>query len=148
MREKKIKIVIGTDHRGYNLKEFLIKINNIAKKNIEWIDVGTFSKKRTDYPIYAKLAIEKLFKENIKYSILICGSGIGMSIAANRYSKIYAGLVLTKEMAKSAKEDDNVNVLVLAADYTTNEKAIEIIDSWLNAKFKSGRYKKRINMLS
>jgi len=94
------------------------------------------------------LAIKKLFKENIQNSILICGSGIGMSIAANRYSKIYAGLVLNKDMAKSAKEDDNVNVLVLAADYTKNTEAIEIISSWLNAKFKKGRYRKRIEMLT
>ena len=138
-----MKIVIGSDHRGFEGKKFLIE--NFS--DIDWLDVGTFSDERTDYPEFAKKAVKKILEKEANLGILICGSGIGMSIAANRFKDIYAGLVWNKEVAKSAKEDDNVNILILPSDFVSPDKFIDIVRSWLYAEFKGGIYKKRLDMI-
>ena len=139
-----MKIIIGSDHRGYDLKE-KIKDNF---KNIEWIDVGTDSKVRTDYPIYAQLACKKIVEGIADKAVLICGSGVGIAIAANRFRKIYAALCWNEMVARMAKEDDSCNVLVLPADFVTDQKAYEIIKAWLDAEFKEDlSYKRRLDML-
>lgn len=142
-----LKIVIGSDHRGFNLKKNIIKYKNIGNIDISWIDVGTNSLERTDYPIYGKLAVEKMLKKEADLGILICGSGIGMAVVANRYNYIYAGVVFNKDIAKAAKEDDNVNVLVFPADFIGSLDYIEVISIWLNSQFKGGRYQERLDML-
>ena len=145
---KNLKISIGVDHRGFELKKYLTSLKNINNFQISWLDVGTNNNQRTDYPIYAQKAISALIDKKVDLAILSCGSGIGMSIAANRYKNIYAGLVWSCEIAKLAKEDDNINVLVLPADFISNEQAYEIIHTWLNSKFKSEQYLNRLNMLN
>lgn len=145
--KKKIKIVIGADHRGFELKNFLKEYNTISNFDLQWDDVGTFTKERTDYPIFTKKAIKILQAGQANYSILVCGSGIGMAIAANRYPGIYAGLVWSIDVARLAKEHDNVNVLVLASDFTTNEQAYSIVESWLSSNFKGDRYLDRLKMI-
>lgn len=142
-----LKIVIGSDHRGFNLKKNIIKYKNIGNIDISWIDVGTNSLERTDYPIYGKLAVEKMLKKEADLGILICGSGIGMAVVANRYNYIYAGVVFNKDIAKVAKEDDNINVLVFPADFIGSLDYIEVISIWLKSQFKGGRYQERLDML-
>ena len=137
------KIAIGADHKGYELKQHI----KSEFTNIIWHDVGCFNNDRTDYPIFAIKAVNLVLNKEAEFGILICGSGVGMVIAANRFSKIYAGLVCSPEMAKAAKEDDNVNMLVLASDYINSGIAIECINSWLDAKFKGDRYQQRLNMI-
>lgn len=138
-----MKISIGTDHRGVNLKQKIIQ--HFSK--IEWIDLGSNDAQKTDYCIYAKKVCENILSGKSDLGILICGSGIGMSIAANRMKKIYAGLCLNEEMAKAAREDDNINVLVLGADFLSPERAFSIIEAWRLAKFKGGHYQKRLELL-
>jgi len=138
-----MKISIGSDHRGIELKTRIIK----NFRNIEWIDVGTNSKERTDYPIFAKKVCENILQKDADFGILICASGIGMSIAANRFKNIYAALCWAPEIAKLAKEDDNANVLVLPSDFVQGKLVYDIINEWLYAEFKKGHYQKRIDLI-
>lgn len=142
-----LRIAIGVDHRGFKLKEYLLSLSKINTTNIIWTDVGTYTSERTDYPIYTKKVVNLILEKKVDLGILACGSGIGMAIAANRFKDIYAGLVWNADIAKSAKEDDNVNVLVLPADFVTLDLAKDIISNWLGAKFKGDRYAERIAMI-
>ena len=136
-------ISIGSDHRGYELKSKIIE--HFA--DIDFLDVGTNSEDRTDYPIYAKKVCKNIINGKTDFGILICGSGVGISIAANRFSKIYASLCWNAEVAKMAKEDDGANVLVLPANFVTTKEAFEIIKAWIDAKFKGGVYQERLDMI-
>ncbi len=138
-----MKISIGADHRGVELKKKLIE----HFTEIEWIDQGADNGDRPDYPIYARRVCSDVLDGKADYGILICGSGIGMSIAANRFNGIYAGLCWSVDVARLAKEDDGVNVLVLPVDFITSRQACEIVFSWLDATFKGGRYQERLEML-
>lgn len=131
-----MKIIIGTDHRGYIHKE------NIKKKlpSIEWIDIGCFSEEPVDYPTIAHKAIELINQAEVHKAILLCGSGIGMSIATNRHKGIFAALVWNPLVAKQAKEQENANILVLPASYINIEQSIESITAWLDAQFLKGHY--------
>ena len=137
------KIVIGADHRGFDLKQAIIE----KFIEYEWIDIGANNKDKSDYPIYAKTLCDKVLKNEADCGILICGSGIGMSIAANRLQGLYAGICWNEVVARLAKEDDGVNVLVLPADLILFEDAFLIFKTWLDARFKEGRYKERLLMI-
>ncbi len=138
-----MKICIGSDHRGFELKENIIEFY----KNYEWIDVGTDSSEVTDYPLYAQAVCAAILEKKVDSGILLCGSGIGISIAANRFKGIYAALCWSPEVARLAKEDDNVNVLVLPADFISLSQAVSCIDIWQKTAFKGGRYAKRLNLI-
>jgi ribose 5-phosphate isomerase B len=138
-----MKIAIGTDHRGFKLKNYIID----SLKDIEWEDVGCFSEERCDYPIYAKKVCELILKNKVQYGILLCGTGVGMAIAANRFKEIYAALAWNHIIAKLSKEDDNANIIVLPADFITKNDSLEMIKAWLDTNFKGGYYLERIKML-
>ena len=141
-----MKIIIGSDHRGYTLKK-LIK-QNFKEKEIELLDAGTDNgNDNVDYPIFTKRVCEAVLSGEADRGILICGSGIGVSIAANRFPKIYAALCWTPEIARLAREHDLANVLALAADFTSPEDALKIAESWLKAEFLGGKYQRRLEML-
>jgi len=131
------KIVIGSDHRGFNYKE---KIKEALKtKNYQIDDVGTFSSERCDYPIIS-FNIAKLVSEDNNYSSIgigICGSGIGILIPASKYKGIYAARCLTPEEAETSRKHNNTNFLGIGADYTSLETALAIIDTWLKTPFYS-----------
>lgn len=134
------KILIAADHRGYNLKEFL-------KTNVELTDYGTNSTESIDYPLLVPSVCKELQKNASYNAILICGSGVGMSIAANRFKGIYAALCWNKDISRKAKEDDNANILILPADFISNKVALDTVNSWLKSKFKGGKYQRRINQI-
>jgi len=138
-----MKIAIGTDHHGFVGKEFIKE----QITGVEWLDMGTFDEERTDYPIFAKKVSEALLSGEAQQGVLLCGTGVGMAIAANRFPKIYAGLAWNEEIARLAKEDDNVNVLVLPADYLLNDQMVAMVKAWRDAQFNEGRYAKRIAMI-
>jgi ribose 5-phosphate isomerase B len=139
-----VKLIIGTDHRGYAHKEYI-------KKNmptIAWTDIGCFSETPVDYPFIAHQTVQLIKQQTaVMQAILLCGSGIGMSIAANRYKGIFAALVWNPIVAKQAREHENANILVLPSDYISKEKSIECINAWLTASFLEGHYKKRCTMI-
>lgn len=141
------RIALGADHRGFSLKELIREKRFFGEHTISWHDVGTYSPERTDYPIYAHKMVDLILTNQVDYGVLICGSGIGESIASNRFSGIYAGLVWHEEVAKVAKEHDNVNILILPADYITEQIAYGCIEAWLTAEFKEGRYQERLAMI-
>jgi len=138
-----MKIAIGSDHKGFEHKTFIIE--NLKK--IQWVDVGCFSAERCDYPEFARKVVQKILEKEADLGVLLCGSGIGMVIAANRFNRMYAGLVWNQEVAKVAREDDNVNILILPTDFVAPDKSVDIIKSWLYAEFKGGVYQKRLEMI-
>ena len=139
-----MKISIGADHRGFELKQTLIAT---FSDKIEWIDCGAFDNAPSDYPAFATAVCKQIFSGNVDVGVLICASGVGMSIVANRHKGIFAALCWCKKVAAAAKQDDNANVLVLPADFVSFGQAKEIIYSWLEAQFKGGKYKERIESI-
>jgi len=139
-----MKIAIGADHRGFAQKEFIKKNLTLAQKKIEWIDIGADSEDRSDYPDFAMAVAKKMQAGQADIGILLCGTGVGMSIAANRFKGVYAGLAWNETIAELNKKHDNVNLLVLPADFVTNQQAVAMVSAWLIAKFAGGRYQERI----
>lgn len=142
-----LKIALGADHRGFAFKQLLITRYKHAPYSIEWLDCGAHSIERSDYPVFAQEATKKILAGHADRAILLCGTGTGMAIAANRYKKIYAAVAWNAEIARKGREDDYVNVLCLPADYCTYDELVIIIDAWLSAEPKAGRYAQRLEML-
>lgn len=142
-----LTIAIGADHRGYDHKMVIQTGVSLETKPIEWIDVGTFSPERSDYPPFAHAVVSSLRSKQAQLGILICGTGAGMAIAANRFAHIYAGVAWDEMIARRLREEDSVNVLVIPSDFVTPAESIPIILSWLNGTFKGGRYADRIRMI-
>ncbi len=146
-KQKKIeRVFIASDHAATDLKATLIK--NID--SVEWVDLGPPSGERVDYPDYAQKLCEALQK-NAKNSrgVLICGSGIGMSISANRYAHIRAALVDNTSTAKLSREHNDANVLCLGSRFLAEAYATEITHTWLNTPFSDDeRHLKRIRKLT
>ena len=138
-------IAIGNDHGGYKLKEEIKKY--LEEKEIQYKDFGSYNEERTDYPIYAKKVAESIINGECDKGILVCRSGHGVAIVANKYKGIRAADIHNEEEAKFAKADDNINVLTLGGDNLTVSQAICIIRAWLATEFKQGRYQERINMI-
>lgn len=140
-------IAIGADHRGFEHKEYIKQHASLYQMHIQWHNVGAFNDERSDYPEFVKSVCDLVLQGKVERGILLCGSGVGMSIAANRFAGIYAGLVWSTEVARMSRADDNTNVLVLPADFVTAELSVEIIKGWLETEFKNGRYKQRLEMI-
>ena len=140
----KNKIYIASDHAGFALKEEILKLSQ--KESIN--DLGTNSSESVDYPDYAYNLVEHLKSDSDAIGILICGSGIGMSIAANRDKNIRAGLAFNPEIAKLMRQHNNANVLVLPGRFIDVQVALKCVDNFLSTNFESGRHKKRIDKLN
>jgi len=142
LKNKKItkQILISSDHAGFDYKNNII--NYLQKKKYNLIDLGPFNSNSVDYPDFAKKLSEKINDKN--YGILICGSGIGMSIMANRYKKVRASLVFNPKTAKLAREHNNANVLVLGSRVTNKKNALKIINIFFKTKFLKGRHLRRV----
>ena len=138
-------IAIGSDHGGYKLKEEIKKY--LEEKQIEYIDVGTENEERTDYPIYAQKVAEIIQSKKADLGILLCRSGYGMTVVANKFKGIRAANVTDEEAAKFAKADDDINVITLGGGYLTVNEAICIIRNWIGTEFKGGRYAERLKMI-
>ena len=138
-------IAIGADHAGFEMKE---KIKELLKSmGLHSQDFGTHSAESTDYPDYAHKVAEAVSKGEADFGILVCGTGIGMSIVANKHDGIRAGNVESVEAAKLSRQHNNANVLALGARLTPWEKAQEIIRTFLATKFEGGRHQRRIEKI-
>lgn len=140
-----LKVAIGADHAGFELKEKIVEY--LKDKNIQFKDFGTFSSDSCDYPVVAKEVALEVSKNNFNRGILVCGSGIGMSITANKVNGVYAALCWNLETAKSARTHNNSNVLCLGERQLDENLAIEIVNTWLQTDFEGGRHKKRFDMI-
>ena len=140
-----VRIVIGSDHAGFQLKKYLSEYLNKEGYGLE--DVGTFSSKSVDYPDYAKLAVKKIISEECKFGILICGTGVGMSITANRYKGIRAALCPDVTYAKLARQHNNANILVLGARVIDQDVAEQCVFHFIHTNFSYHRHKTRIDKI-
>jgi ribose 5-phosphate isomerase B len=141
------KIAIAADHAGFELKAQSIVLLKSLRYKV--VDYGTNSAVlAVDYPDYAKIVCENILENNADYGILICGSGIGMSIAANRFSSIRAALCLDQYMAFVARAHNNANILILGARITSFDVAQQIIIKFFTTKFEGARHVNRLEKLS
>ena len=139
-------LALGCDHGGYQLKEFLKK--HLEKKGIEVKDFGTYTEDSVDYPVYAEKVAKAVQSGEAEGGILCCGTGIGISIAANKFEGIRCALVRDSFSARLTKEHNNANIIALGGRVTGTELAADIVDSWLNAEFAGGRHQGRIDIIS
>lgn len=140
-----MKVAIGADHAGYELKEKVKKYLEI--KGLEVEDVGTFSKESVDYPDFAFQVASKVSKNTVDFGILVCKSGIGMSIAANKFKNVRAAVCFTPEMAKLARSHNDANVLSLSQEFTKEAEAYKILETWLSTEFEGGRHQRRVEKI-
>lgn len=142
-----MKIGLGSDHGGYNLKEEIKK--HLASKGIEVIDFGTENGvDSVDYPIYGEKVAKAVISKDVDYGILCCGTGIGISLAANKVKGIRCAVVSDTFSAKMSKAHNNANVLSLGERVIGKGLALEIVDTWLNTEFEGERHLRRVNMLN
>ena len=138
-------IAIASDHAGYELKS---KVKSyLEQQSLSVDDFGTFKNDSVDYPDYGILAARAVAQDKADKGILICASGIGMSIVANKVNGIRAALCVTEDMAKLSRSHNNSNILVLGGRMINHQYALKIIDVWLNTPFDGGRHFRRINKI-
>ncbi|GIV41910.1 MAG: ribose 5-phosphate isomerase B [Vicingaceae bacterium] len=139
-----MKIAIGSDHAGFELKEFL-KEN--LKNKVEIIDEGTFSRESCDYPDYAHKVAEDIQLKKADFGILICGSGNGVNMTANKHKGVRSALCWNKEIAALARQHNNANACALPARFIDKHTALEIVNTFLEEKFEGGRHERRVNKI-
>ena len=141
-----MKIAVGSDHAGYELKEILVK--HLKDRGYETDDAGTYSTESCDYPDYAKKVAEKIISGEAKTGLLVCGTGIGMSIAANKVKGIRAAVLSDEFSAEATRSHNDANILCLGARVVDEEKAIKLLDIFLDTPFSEGEnHKRRISKL-
>lgn len=141
-----MKIAIGSDHRGVGIKNSIKTF--LEKRSYEILDFGTFNGEQSvDYPDFAVQVANAISNHGADLGILICGTGIGMSIVANKFFNVRAALVHDEDTAKFAKEHNNANVLVLGGNLIDGDRAIKLVSIWLDANFEAGRHEKRLNKI-
>ena len=138
-------IAVASDHGGFALKD-IVKIH-LLERGFKVVDLGTDSEASVDYPVYGKACGEAVASGKADIGIVVCGTGIGISIAANKVKGIRCGLCTSVEMAKLTKQHNNANILALGGRTTAPELAVEIVDAWLDTEFEGGRHERRTAML-
>ena len=137
------KIYIASDHAGYNLKSQIL-----SKSNEIMYDLGSNSTESVDYPDYAHSLAKNLISSKNSVGILICGSGVGMSIVANRYENIRAGLAFSPKIAQLMRQHNNANVLILPGRFIDVQDALNCVNIFLTTEFESGRHRKRLEKIT
>ena len=140
------RIAIGADHAGFEDKEKIKR--QLEALGVEYEDVGTNSTESVDYPIYAQKVAEKVASGAVERGILVCGSGNGMQIAANKVHGIRAALAWNEETARLARQHNDANVLSVPARMISPEEVAKVVESYLNADFEGGRHARRVDEIS
>lgn len=141
-----MNIAIASDHAGFLLKEFLKKA--LEKEGYSFEDFGTHSEESTDYPDYAHPLALSVEKGENKLGILICGSGNGVNMTANKHQGIRSALCWNKEIAALARKHNDANVIALPARFISEDEALEIVNVFLTTAFEGGRHKRRVDKIS
>jgi RpiB/LacA/LacB family sugar-phosphate isomerase len=139
------KIALGADHGGYEVKEEIKKV--LLKKRYSVKDVGTQSADPCDYPAFGFDAAQLVSKGKVKKAVIICKTGIGMAVIANKLPGVRAGVCMSKKDAVSARQHNDTNVLVLAASKTGKKKACQIVEAWMKTRALRGRHARRVNQI-
>lgn len=140
-----MKILIGNDHAGYSLKLSIIK--NLEDK-YEFFDKGSYSNESVDYPDYASIIAKEIQSEKGDLGILICGTGNGVCMTANKFKGIRAVICWNEEIAKLAKQHNNANIICIPSRFIKVEEALKIIESFILEKFEGGRHERRIKKIN
>ena len=148
MRDRKIKskkVILASDHAGFRLKEEIKKF--LIKKRKKVLDLGTKNTSSVDYPDYAHLLSKKMKKSKNQFGILICGTGIGMSMVANKHKNIRAALCHNAKSTKLSREHNNANVMTIGARLTKKNIALKCVSTFLRTDFDGGRHLRRIKKI-
>ena len=140
-----MKIAVASDHGGFALKEKVKE--HLIERGFDVEDLGTHSEESVDYPGYGKACGETVASGKAYLGVVVCGTGIGISIAANKVKGIRCGLCTSVEMAHLTKQHNNANILALGGRTTEPELALKIVDEWLDTEFEGGRHQRRVDML-
>ncbi len=141
-----MKIAIGCDHGGIVLKPAIVEC--LEKRGIEYVDYGTFSEESVDYPDYALKVAEAVADGEVDSGVLLCGTGIGIGIAANKVPGIRCALVSDLFSANACKEHNNANIISMGGRVTDSEKAVAMLEAWLDAEYQGGRHQKRLDKIT
>lgn len=140
-----MKIATGSDHAGFKLKEIIKK--HLTDKGIDVKDFGTFSEDSVDYPDYAHPVANAVENKEVDYGIIMCGSGNGINMAANKHKGIRAALCWDAEIAKLARQHNDANILTLPGRFIEEEEAKKAVDVFLETAFEGGRHQKRVEKI-
>ncbi len=140
-----MKIAVACDHGGYDLKEMVIGFLESMEHTVE--DLGTYSRESVDYPEYGHKCGEAVASGRVRAGIVICGSGIGISIAANKVKGVRCALCTSVKMAELSRQHNDANMLALGGRLTEPVLALQIVDAWLNTEFEGGRHQRRVDIL-
>lgn len=141
-----MRIAIGSDHAGFELKQSLITY--LSTKGIDLDDKGTFSNESTDYPEFAHAVSESVEGKTSELGILVCGSANGVSMTANKHAGIRCAISWTAEIAELARAHNNANIVAIPARFVSDELAKSIVDTFLNTEFEGGRHQRRVEKIS
>ena len=139
------KVSLASDHAGFNLKEKIKKF--LIKKKIKVIDLGPKNNNSVDYPDYAKKVARNVSSKKSNMGILVCGSGTGMAMSANKFKKIRAALCYNKASTRLSRQNNNANIMALGARLTKKTDAIKLVNVFLNTKFEGGRHLRRVKKI-
>ena len=140
-----MKIAIASDHAGFEMKQNIIDF--LAKKNVDILNLGTDSTESVDYPLYADKLTDTILTNKADFGILVCGTGIGISIRANRHKGIRAALLYDDDVALMTRKHNDANVMVFGGRTMNKEDILKRIDIFINTEFEGGRHQRRIDML-
>lgn len=141
----KTRIAIGSDHAGLRLKN---AIKQRFENMFEWVDIGTHTDESVDYPDFGAAAAKAVIEGRADKGIVICGSGIGISIAANRFPEIRCALCTDTTMARLSRQHNDANILALGERLTGTETAFDIVETFMKTSYEEGRHAKRVDKLS
>jgi len=140
-----MKIAVASDHAGYEMKEFIV--DYLKAKNIDVVNLGTDSESSVDYPLYADKVAAHVLAKKADLGVLVCGTGIGISIRANRHKGIRAALLYSDDVAVLVRKHNDANVMVFGGRTMTRDDVAHRIDLFLTAQYEGGRHQKRIELL-
>jgi ribose 5-phosphate isomerase B len=140
-----VKIVVGSDHAGFELKQIIIE--HLSERNMNYEDFGTNCLDSVDYPDYAKKVAEEVNSKDLIMGILVCGSGQGMAMTANRFKNVRAAICHNSDVAKVTRQHNDANVLCLGSRFIDMSEAIKCVDVFLSTEFEGERHLKRINKI-
>tara|TARA_B100001142_G_scaffold145995_1_gene146945 strand:+ start:2373 stop:2807 length:435 start_codon:yes stop_codon:yes gene_type:complete len=140
-----IKIAIGSDHAGFELKQIIVE--HLSSRNLDFVDFGTNSLDSVDYPDFAKRVADEVSNKDLVMGILVCGSGQGMAMTANRYKDVRAAICHNSDVAKVTREHNDANILCLGSRFIEEAEALKCVDVFLSTDFEGERHLKRINKI-
>ncbi len=140
-----MKLIIASDHGGYSLKEAIIK--HLRSKDMDCVDIGVTSEDSVDYPDFAEEVAAKVSTGEVDRGILVCGTGIGMAITANKFKGVRAAVVTDEFTARMSREHNDANVIALGGRVLNNDVALNIVNAWLETEFSGGRHERRLQKI-